>query len=61
VLSSRLGIAAVKKLADEDAGNMVGCCGDEICRVPLDEVVGEQRPLDSNLYRLAGILCALSD
>jgi hypothetical protein len=38
---------------------MVGLCGDEIRRTPLDEVVGGQRPLDPELYRLAGVLSAL--
>jgi hypothetical protein len=28
---------------------------------PLDEVVGEQRPLDPELYSLAGVLSALPD
>jgi hypothetical protein len=28
---------------------------------PLDELVGEQRPLDPELYRLAGVLSALPD
>ena len=28
---------------------------------PLDEVLGEQRPLDPELYRLAGVLSALPD
>jgi hypothetical protein len=31
----------------------------KICRVPLDEVVGEQRSLDPDLHRLAGVLSAL--
>jgi 6-phosphofructokinase 1 len=61
VLASRLGAAAVEALADEDAGKMVGLCGDGICRVPLDEVVGEKRPLDPQLYRLAGVLSALPE
>jgi 6-phosphofructokinase 1 len=59
VLASRLGAAAVDALADEDSGKMVGLCGEKICRVPLDEVDGEQRPLDPDLYRLAGVLSAL--
>jgi 6-phosphofructokinase 1 len=59
VLASRLGAAAVDALADDDSGKMVGLCGDEICRDPLDEVVGGQRPLDPELYRLAGVLSAL--
>ncbi len=61
VLASRLGAAAVEALADGDSGKMVGLCGDEICRVPLDEVEGEQRPLDPDLYRLAGVLSALPE
>ncbi|HYQ83029.1 MAG TPA: hypothetical protein VEP28_03305 [Rubrobacter sp.] len=31
---------------------MFGLCADEICRVPLDEVVDQQCPLDEGLYRL---------
>jgi hypothetical protein len=34
------------------SGNMI---------LPLDEVVGEQRPLDPDLHRRAGILSALPD
>ena len=59
VLASRLGAAAVDALADDDSGKMVGLCGDEICRDPLDEVVGGQRSLDPELYRLARVLSAL--
>ena len=61
ILASRLGAAAVEALADDDSGKMVGLCGEKICRVPLDEVDGEQRPLDPDLYRLAGVLSALPD
>jgi 6-phosphofructokinase 1 len=61
ILASRLGAAAVDALADDDSGKMVGLCGEKICRVPLDEVDGEQRPLDPDLYRLAGVLSALPD
>jgi 6-phosphofructokinase 1 len=61
ILASRLGAAAVDALADNDSGKMVGLCGDEICRVQLKEVVGEQRPLDPDLYRLAGVLSALPE
>jgi 6-phosphofructokinase 1 len=56
VLASRLGIAAVEVLADADSGKMVNLCGDEICRLPLGEVVDGQRPLDQDLYKLAGVL-----
>jgi hypothetical protein len=40
---------------------MVGLSADRIRRVPLEEVVGEQRPLDPELYRLAGVLAALPE
>lgn len=61
ILASRMGAAAVEALTDEDAGTMVGLDGDRICRVPLDEVAGEQRPLDPELYTLAGVLSALPE
>jgi 6-phosphofructokinase 1 len=61
ILASRMGAAAVEALADDDAGTMVGLNGDSIERVPLDEVVGEQRALDPDLYNLAGVLSALPE
>jgi 6-phosphofructokinase 1 len=61
VLASRLGAEAVEALADDESGKMVGLCGDEICRAPLDEIVGRERSLDPDLYRLAGVLSALPE
>ena len=61
ILASRMGAAAVEALADDDAGTMVGLSGDRIERVPLNEVAGEQRPLDPDLYNLAGVLSALPE
>lgn len=61
ILASRMGAAAVEALADDDAGTMVGLDGDKIERVPLDEVAGEQRPLDPDFYNLAGVLSALPE
>jgi 6-phosphofructokinase 1 len=61
ILASRMGAAAVEALADDEAGTMVGLDGETIRRVPLDEVAGEQRPLDSGLYNLAGVLSALPE
>ncbi len=59
ILAGRLGAAAVEALADGDAGTMVGLSADKTCRVTLGEIVGERRPLDPELYRLAGVLAAL--
>ena len=61
ILAGRLGDAAVEALADGDSGKMVGLKGDKMERIPLDGVVGEGRPLDPDLYRLAGVLAALPE
>ncbi len=56
ILAARLGAAAVAALADGDHGTMVGVRGEEVRRVPLEEVVGKERPLDPELYELAKLL-----
>jgi 6-phosphofructokinase 1 len=56
ILAARLGTAAVAALADGDHGTMVGVRGEEVRRVPLEEVVGKERPLDPELYELAKLL-----
>lgn len=61
ILAARLGAAAVDALADAAPGVMVGLSGDGIQRVPLEEVAGEKRRLDPDLYRLAGVLSALPE
>jgi hypothetical protein len=38
-----------------------GLSGDSIERVPLKKVAGQKRPLDPDLYRLAGVLSALPE
>jgi 6-phosphofructokinase 1 len=61
ILAARLGVAAVEALADDAAGTMAALSGDAVERVPLKQVAGEKRPLDPDLYRLAGVLAALPD
>ena len=56
ILAVRLGTAAVAALAAGDHGTMVGVGGEEVRRVPLEEVVGKERPLDPELYELAKLL-----
>lgn len=60
IIAARLGAAAVEALADDESATMVGVKGEETRRIPLKEVVGEQRPLDSDMYRLAQILSEMS-
>jgi 6-phosphofructokinase 1 len=61
ILAARLGAAAVEALADGEPGVMVGVRGEEVRRVPLEEVVGEQRPLDPEMYQLARMLAEMPD
>jgi 6-phosphofructokinase 1 len=61
ILAARLGAAAVEALADDASGVMVGLSGDEVRHVPLEKVADEKRPLDPDLYRLAGVLSALPE
>ena len=61
ILGSRLGTAAVDALAEDAHGTMVGVRGERIERVPLAEVIGKERPLDPDLYRMAEILAELPE
>ncbi len=61
ILASRLGSAAVEALADGESGVMIGIRGPRIERVPLDEVVGKEQPLDPDLYRMAEVLAGLPE
>jgi 6-phosphofructokinase 1 len=61
ILASRLGTAAVEALADGETGVMVGIRGPRIERVPLEEVVSKEQPLDSDLYRMAEVLAELPE
>jgi 6-phosphofructokinase 1 len=59
ILAARLGSAAVEALAEGEAGTMVGVSGEETRRVPLDEVVGKERPLDPDMHTLAQVLAEM--
>jgi 6-phosphofructokinase 1 len=61
ILGSRLGSAAVDALAEDAHGTMVGVRGERVERVPLAEVIGKERPLDPDLYRMAEILAELPE
>jgi 6-phosphofructokinase 1 len=61
ILAARLGSAAVDALAEGEPGTMVGVRGEETRRIPLDQVVGKERPLDPGMYELARMLAGLSE
>jgi 6-phosphofructokinase 1 len=55
LLALRFGVAAVRAIADRAFGTMVGLNGQDITRVPLDQVVGRSKnvPLDSDTIQTA--------
>jgi 6-phosphofructokinase 1 len=55
LLALRFGAAAVRAIADRAFGTMVGLNGQDITRVPLENVVGRAKnvPLDSDTIRTA--------
>ena len=56
MLATRLGAAAVEKLARGEYGVLVGTIRSQITTTPLAEVVDRQKPLDTELLELAGVL-----
>src|SRR5215210_8886074 len=61
ILAARLGSAAVQALADGEPGTMIGVRGEETRLLPLEEVVGKERPLDPDMYELAQVLAEISE
>ncbi len=56
VLATRLGAAAIDRLAAGESGMLVGQVGRQIVATPLEEVAGRTRPLDLELLELARVL-----
>jgi 6-phosphofructokinase 1 len=56
ILATRLGAAAVDRLAGGTAGVLVGMAGSKIIATPLSEVAGKTKPIDCNLLELARTL-----
>jgi 6-phosphofructokinase 1 len=56
LLASRLGAAAVERLARGERGVLVGLIKDEVATMPLDVVVANKKPLDPQMLTLARVL-----
>lgn len=56
ILATRLGAAAVEKLAAGTAGVLVGVAGGQVVTTPLAEVVAKRKPLDLGLLHLLDVL-----
>jgi len=55
-LGTRLGAAAVERLAAGEHGLLVGLVDGRIAATPLDQVAGGTKPLETGLLELAGVL-----
>ena len=56
VLATRLGAAAVDRLARGESGVLIGQVGGDIVATPLAEVAGRRKPIDLALLELARML-----
>ncbi|MFH1084478.1 MAG: ATP-dependent 6-phosphofructokinase [Chloroflexota bacterium] len=56
LLGTRLGCGAVLALQAGERGVLVGMHGNRVGTTPLDEVVGQSKPLDMRLFELARIM-----
>lgn len=56
LLSSRLGVGAVRALAAGEHGVLVGLRGTDVVTTPLEEIVTAGKPLDEDLLELAQLL-----
>ncbi|MBE0635864.1 6-phosphofructokinase [Candidatus Bipolaricaulota bacterium] len=56
LLASRLGAAAIERLAADEQGVLVGLAGGRVEATPLADVAGRTKPLDLSLVELAEIL-----
>lgn len=56
ILATRLGAAGTKALIEGRRGEMVGLIGNDIVLTPLTRIIGEPKPIDVQMFQLAGVL-----
>lgn len=61
ILASRMGTAAVKALSEARSGIMIGLAGRRTEYIPLNEVIGQVRPLDAHIYEMAEMLAGFPE
>ena len=61
ILASRMGTSAVKVLSEGESGMMIGLRGRRTEYIPLEEVVGQVRLLDADLYEMAEVLAGFPE
>ena len=61
LLASRMGTSAVRALSEAQSGIMIGLEGRRTRYIPLNEVVGQVRPLDAEVYEMAEVLAGFPE
>lgn len=56
LLATRLGAGAIDAFARDETGVLVGWIRSHVATTPLADIVGKQKPIDPELFRLAEIL-----
>ena len=56
ILASRMGVAAIDALLDEQRSIMIGIVNNEIVHVPFTKAIKDDKPLDENLMGVLHIL-----
>ena len=56
-----MGTAAVSALSEAQSGIMIGLEGRRTRYIPLNEVVGQVRPLDADIYEMAEVLAGFPE
>ena len=56
ILASRMGVAAIDALLDEQRSIMIGITNDEIVHVPLSKAIKDDKPLNPNKLDVLQIL-----
>jgi 6-phosphofructokinase 1 len=56
ILATRLGAAAARALIEGRRGEMVGLVGNSVVFTPFTRVISEPKPIDVQMFQLAGVL-----
>jgi ATP-dependent phosphofructokinase / diphosphate-dependent phosphofructokinase len=61
VLATRFGVAAIELVQEGKFGQMVGIKGNAMVSVPLRDVIGKRKIVDSELYEIATTFSVMQD
>ncbi|MDP0563122.1 MAG: 6-phosphofructokinase [Candidatus Endonucleobacter sp. (ex Gigantidas childressi)] len=56
VLASRLGLASIEALRNNESSIMVGICNQKVVKIPLKEAVSKKKVIDKHLMKVAEII-----